>query len=58
MESEVYSTNPNPDKAALRAPQRVRIKARSAGNGSPLVKQPNAESGRLWSSRAIESKSP
>ena len=41
-------TNPNPDKAAFRAPQRVRIKARSAGNGSPLVKERNAESGPLW----------
>ena len=43
-------TNPNPDKATFRVPQRVRIKARSAGNGDPLVKERNAESGPLWGS--------
>jgi hypothetical protein len=43
-------TNPNPDKVTFRVPQRVRIKARSAGNASPLVKERNAESCPLWGS--------
>jgi hypothetical protein len=44
------TTNPNPDNATFRVPQRVRFKARSAGNGRPLVKERSAESGPLWHS--------